>query len=106
MSVQRAAGRPMQQIRSYNDADLGDQNRQIQLAGQMGAEESANAAERSRMRGEQATAQKGVNEQARAEVADTRKHKAGLREEQDHLLDEMRANLEPPSRSAGERIWG
>jgi hypothetical protein len=106
MSVQRAAGRPAQQIRAYGDADLSDQNRQIELAGQMGTEQSANAAQRGQMRTQQAEQQRGHNEQARTDATETRVHKKGLREEQDHLLDEMRANLEPPSKSAGERIWG
>lgn len=106
MSVQRAPGRPMQQIRAYSDQDLADSNRRIALAGETGEVESAAASKRADMRAEQAQQQKGNNEQARADTEQTRAHKKGLQAEQDRLLEEMRANIDPPSRSAGERVWG
>lgn len=106
MSVQRAPGRPLQQIRAYSDADLADKNAQIALAARSGAAEAAGADRRAELRTQQADAQRKTNDQARADVEETRAHKKGLQGQQDKLLEEMRANIEPPSRSAGERVWG
>ena len=103
MSVQRGVGAPAQRIRQYNAADLADQNAMIGLAGRAGQQESASALERSGMRTEQAEAQRGYNEQARADAAEDRARGEKKRDQADKLLEEYRANMTPPSPTSGER---
>lgn len=106
MSVRAAQGNPRQQLAEYVQGDLADQNQKIALAGESGQDMAAVHQARATMRREQAGAQ-----QQRNQVADTRAEAAHARgekkqQEADHLLDEMRAHMSMPSKSAGEKAWG
>jgi hypothetical protein len=99
-------GNYKQKMAALLDSDLQAQNQKMDLARRQGESASESHTRRAGMRTEQAEQQRGYNEQARADASEDRARGKEHQKEADELLKEMRANLTPPSASAGEKVWG
>ncbi len=106
MSVQRGTGAPVQRIARYGREDLADQNQLIRLAAEQGAARSTNAGERAKLYDEQAQRQRGYNQTARERGDEAHTRGEQKREKADKLIEDFKANMTPPSKSVGERVWG
>jgi hypothetical protein len=109
MSVQRASGGPQRAIQAYQDENLSDANKRIEIAGRSGdstGQDSQSYNEQAAVRGRQA-------EQSRAGIADTkdriaerRAHEQRYQQEADRLYDDMRAHAQPPPQSTVSKVLG
>lgn len=106
LSVQRAPGNYSQEMAAYTAGDLADQNAKIVNAGERGQIASQVASQAAASRREQAELQRGYNDQAKADAASDRERSKKKQEDADALLEEIRSSTTPPSKSAGEKVWG
>jgi len=104
--VERAPGKPKDEIASYVRSNLADRNAQIALAQRGGEEDAASMQRRADMSTQAAEQQRGYNEAAKAEQAQTKAHRERLQHDADEQLSWLKNNVQPPSKSAGERVWG
>ena len=104
--VERAPGKPKDEVASYVRSNLADRNAQIALAQRGGEEDAASMQRRADMSTQAAEQQRGYNEAAKAEQAQTKAHRERLQHDADEQLSWLKNNVQPPSKSAGERVWG
>jgi hypothetical protein len=109
MSVQRASGGPQRAIREYQDANLDDANKRIEIAGRSGdghGQDAASYDAQAEIRGRQAAQSKANTDDARTRVDARREHEARYQAEADRIYEDMRAHAQPPPQSTVSKVLG
>jgi hypothetical protein len=109
MSVQRASGGPQRAIREYQDENLADANKRIEIAGRSGDSTGQDATSynaQAEIRGRQASQSKANADDARGRVDERREHEARYQQEADRIYEDMKAHAQPPPQSTVSKVLG
>lgn len=109
MSVQRARGGPGKAIAEYQDKNLEDANKRIEIAGRSGdatGQDAASYDAQADIRGRQASQAKANTDEARSQVEERRAHEQRYQQEADRIYEEMRSNAQPPPQSIVSKVLG
>jgi hypothetical protein len=109
MSVQRASGGPQRAIRTYQDENLADANKRIEIAGRSGDASGMDAQaydEQAAVRGRQAEQSRAGIDEARGRVNERREHEQRYQQEADRLYEDMRQHAQPPPQSTVSKVLG
>lgn len=109
MSVKRARGGPAKAIDTYQQENLEDANRRIEIAGESGDKTGQDAASydaQAEISGRQAKQAQANIDDARTRVDARREHEERYHVEADRIYEQMRANAQPPPQSTLNKVLG
>lgn len=109
MSVRRASGGPQRAIKQYQDENLADANKRIEIAGRSGDAAGMDAQayeEQAAVRGRQAEQSRAGIAEAKSRVDERRAHEQRYQQEADRLYEDMRAHAQPPPQSTVSKVLG